>query len=390
MSNDPSAPMPANSGPPRQMVYPPWPPPPPRGAGILGCLFGVSMLFNIVAVVVIFFSCLGAMSPIASVTGEDSVTGVIEKYNSGSRAATDKIAIVHLDGVLMEGMLDFVHKSIDKAAADKNVKAVVFRVNSPGGSMTASDELYRRLVRLRDGDKAKNTAAKPIVVSMASVAASGGYYVAVTGKPLFAERTTMTGSIGVYASFPNVSGLSKDWKISMNLIKQGEIKDSGSPFKEMTPKERQVWQDLVDTAYNQFLAVVETGRPNLKGKMLEPITMTPVQAGPPGKEKAADYQRYRADGGVFTADKALQLGLIDQIGVLEDAIQEAKKQANLGDDYKAIDYEKPKTLWTLINAEGRASNLLDPARLKEGLAPRVWYLTPGYELGGLLSAAEAK
>jgi protease-4 len=215
----------------------------------------------------------------------------------------------------------------------------------------------------------------------------------MAGKPVIAERTTMTGSIGVFASFPNVEELSKKIGFTFETIKQGNIKDSGSPFKKMSAKEEQVWQDLVDTAYNQFVSVVEMGRPNLKGKMLEPITMHPVQAGPPNqdKKKPTDYQRYRADGGVFTADKAREYGLVDQIGYLDEAVKEAKKVAGLGDSYKAVDYERPKgVLGLLVGADARASALLDPARLSKGLWPRLWYLAPGCELTGILAATESE
>src|SRR6185437_1955912 len=101
----------------------------------------------------------------------------------------------------------------------------------------------------------------------------GGYYIAMPGQTLFAERTTMTGSIGVYTSFPNVKKLANDHGVKLITIKQGQIKDSGSPFAEMNEHERQVWQDMVDDAYQRFVEVVEKGRPMLAGgKLLEPVT----------------------------------------------------------------------------------------------------------------------
>src|SRR5262249_50832365 len=182
------------------------------------------------------------------------------------------------------------------------------RINGPGARIPASDELYRWLVALRDGDAKKKTRPKPLVVSMGSIAASGGYYDAMPARTLFAEKTTLTGSIGVFASFPNIKGFTDEHKVYMITIKQGEIKESGSPFKEMTDKERQVWQDLVDHAYDQFLAVVEQGRPDLKKeKLLEAIAIQPVNAGPHKAEAPPPpkYTRYRADGGIYTADVAL-------------------------------------------------------------------------------------
>jgi protease-4 len=229
---------------------------------------------------------------------------------------------------------------------------------------------------------------------MASMAASGGYFVAMPARSIFAEQSTMTGSIGVYAAFPDVAGFVKEHKVGMTLFKQGEIKDSGSPFKEMTPKERQVWQDMIDHSYDTFLNVVVEGRKLTKEDLLAPITVTPVNAGPsrPEKDLAKPYQRYRADGGIWTADKALELKLIDQVGSLDDAIAAARDAADLGKDYKAIRYEKQKSITELLlGAQStRPGSLLEPGRLRAGLTPRVWYLAPGSELAGVLAAAEAE
>jgi protease-4 len=246
-------------------------------------------------------------------------------------------------------------------------------------------------VELRDGDKDKNTNGKPLVVSMGSMAASGGYYAAVPANTIFAERTTMTGSIGVYASFPDLRELGKKCGFGMRTIKQGLIKDSGSPFKEMTPEELQVWQDMVDHAYRQFMLVVEQGRPKLKGKLMDPIQLTPVKAGPVEAGPGKPYQRYLADGGIWTSDKAKELGLIDQIGYLDDAIQAAKGLAGLT-DYKAVKYEKPPLLTELIlgtKTPAAPGALFDPGRLQSAVTPRLWYLAPGCDLAGVLAAVEA-
>src|SRR5262249_16377758 len=152
---------------------------------------------------------------------------------------------------------------------------------SPGGTITASDELLRQLTDLRDGTTVKfkgNTFAKPIVVSMGSVAASGGYYISMAAakdanqpqqKKLFAERTTITGSIGVYASLPNAKGLGDKIGLKMDMIRAGDLKGAGSLLHDMSPAERQPIQDMVESSYRQFIEVVETGRPELKGKMTE-------------------------------------------------------------------------------------------------------------------------
>jgi protease-4 len=304
------------------------------------------------------------------------------------------VAVVHLDGVILEGFLRHVHREIDAAAADKDVKAVVLRINSPGGSVTASEDLHHRLVELRDGSPRKKTKPKPLVVSMGSLAASGGYYVAMPAQSLFAEPTTVTGSIGVFVSLPNVTGFLSEHKVEFITIKQGEIKDSGSPFKEMTPKERQVWQDLVDHSYERFLAVIEQGRPELtKARLLESFEVRPVHAGPHPADAPPPktYARYRADGGVYTADRALELKLIDHLGTLDDAVQAAHDAAQLGEHYQVIEYERPASLREAllgVRSPTLGEGVLDAGRLKNGLAPRLWYLAPGYELSGVLAAAE--
>jgi protease-4 len=380
--------------PPPPNPRPPYPSyPPPRGGSLLGCAFAISFALNLLVAVVVVFGCFGLFSGFG-LRGDVSGGSLPERLDSGSTSSKDKVAIVTLDGIILEGLLGYVHKEIEQAAKDDSVKAVVLRINSPGGSVTASDDLHRRLVKLRDGDPDKKTKPKLLVVSMASLAASGGYYVAMPAKTLYAEPTTMTGSIGVFAAFPNVSGTLHEIKASMIVIKQGEIKDSGSPFKEMSPKERQVWQDLVDHGYDEFVRVVETGRPNLKGKMLETLTIQPRKAGKfpePGQDKP--YERYRADGGLFTSDQAEKFGLVDRVGYLEDAIKAAKEIAGLSDDAKVVRYEKPKSLVTeLIGLQHRPPEglLLEPGRLGAGLTPRLWYLAPGCELAGMFSAMEAK
>jgi protease-4 len=341
--------------------------------------------------------CVGLVTKNAGGLDDDYSSGPVEKHLSGNKSAHDKVAVVTLDGVLMEGMLSSVHKQIEQAARDDAVKAVVFRINSPGGSITSSDDLYQRLVRLRDGDPAKKTKAKPLVASMGSVAASGGYYVAAPAASIFAERSTITGSIGVYASLPTVKKLADTYGFGLNTIKAGEIKDSGSPFRTMSPKEEQVWQDMVNDAYGQFLDVITKGRPALTRKvLLDRYNVTPLCPDPaavgmdPARPK--EYSRYRADGGIFTAPVARELGLIDTIGSLEDAVAAAAVLANLGENYEGIRYLKQKTVADLLlgtRATPPPAGLLDPDHLAAALSPRVWFLAPGYESAGLIAAGRS-
>src|SRR5262245_9619124 len=222
---------------------------------LLALILTVSLAFNL-----IFIVALAGLRYVAS--GSEVDGSLREKVESGPRHAAHKIAVVRVEGIILEGLTGFATKQIEAAAEDPAVKAVVVRINSPGGSITASDDLYRRLCLLRDGDPERQTPAKPLVVSMASLAASGGYYIAMPAKHLVAERTSITGSIGVYAAFPNVSELAQKWGVKMEVIKRGDVKTSGSMFHDMTPQERQLWQDLIDHAYDQFLDVVRKGRGN--------------------------------------------------------------------------------------------------------------------------------
>jgi len=317
-----------------------------------------------------------------------------EHFHSGKDSAKDKIAIVKIDTVLMEGNTGFALKQIDAAAADNKVKAVIVRVNSPGGSITASDDLHHRLIELRDGKNIKQKGgAKTLVVSMGAIAASGGYYISVPAKHIVAETTTITGSIGVYAAFPNIAGLADKYGFGMNVIKAGAVKDSGSMFKKMTPQEKQLWQDMVDSAYGRFIDVVETGRPDLKGKMLETVIKKDIPADdkvPEGVEKKpmVEYTRYRADGGIYTAKEAKEFGLIDQIGYLDDAIQKTASLAGLGSDYKVISYEKQATLSSILfgTKAPQPGGQLTAGKLAAGATPRLWFLAPQSELAGILAA----
>jgi protease-4 len=292
-------------------------------------------------------------------------------------------------------MLGFVERQIEQAAQDSKVKAVVLRINSPGGSITASDDLYQRLVQLRDGDGERDRPSRPMVVSMGSLAASGGYYIAVPGQVLYAERSSITGSIGVFAAFPNLTGLAQKVGVDLEVVARGALKRAGSPFHQMKPEERAMWEDLVEHGYRQFKQVIENNRPALKGKLEEPVVNEMRTATGPKTEATLGqkfhYVRRRADGGIFTADQARTLGLIDKLGYLEDAIKEARDLAQLT-EYQAFTYEKPFNISELLlGSKAVPPNLaLDPSCLAEGALPRLWYLAPQSELAGVLQACSRR
>lgn len=388
-------PWPASSSPPPSGQPPFRPEPPPRRRSPWGCLllflFMISLGFNLILLLAV-----GALSLAREGSNEEGP--LRESYHSGQRSAQDKVAVVHIEGVIMEGMMNYARRQITQASKDPHVKAVVIRINSPGGTITASDDLHKRLLELRDGDPALKTAAKPLVVSMGSVAASGGYYIAAPAQHLVAERTTITGSIGVYASFPNVHDLAKDYGVKMITIKAGEVKDSGSMFHPMTAQERQLWQNMVNHAFDQFQAVVQEGRGKklkygLRDEIKEEARQIPDRdedgdiIKENGKEKMVSYVRRLADGGIYTADKAKAYGLIDQVGYLDDAIAEARKLGGLGADAKVVTYDKPISLLSLLGAEAaEGKSQLNLRKLAGAVGPHVWYLTPQSELSGLLTA----
>jgi protease-4 len=279
----------------------------------------------------------------------------------------------------------------------------VLRIDSPGGTVTASEELYQCAINLRDDNDRRfpGTGQKPVSVSMGGVAASGGYYIAMAGKPVAAERTTITGSIGVFAALPNIAELARDNGIKVHLVKAGDIKGSGSFFHEMTAEERQTWQDMVDNAYDAFLGVVASGRPLSKEKLRDEVVIdkvirkrdekgNPIEAkafGVPLKEKyvTAKYTRKRADGGTFTADQALQFQLIDSVDDLPGVIRKAAAAAGLG-RYRAVIYNRPPGLFDLLMGEQMRSRQAVPElpSLNSALTPRLWYLMPTAD-GAILS-----
>jgi protease-4 len=326
--------------------------------------------------------------------------GINEQFYLGDRGARDKIAVVRVDGVITESGIAFPVRQLRAAAADPRVKAVVLRIDSPGGSVSASEELYQCVVNLRDnnGRRFPGTGPKPVYVSMGALAASGGYYIATAGNPIVAEKVTITGSIGVFAALPNVADWTHQHGIKLELVKAGGIKASGSFFHKLSPEERQTWQDTVDNAYEEFLGVIASGRPGLTPELLrtEIVINRTVpkrdEKGNPeldkdGKPIEVKYTRLRADGGTFTAAQAQQFKLIDGIEDLPAAVRSAANRAGVS-SFRAVVYEKPQTLLeslTGLNVRDRAATL-QPPDLAAHLTPRLWYLAPTADAGLLAPA----
>jgi len=205
----------------------------------------------------------------------------------------DRVAIVEVQGTILSS--ENVVRQLKKFAKQSSVRALVLRVDSPGGSAAASQEIYEEVKRIRNS-------GKPVVASMGSMAASGGYYISVAATKIVANPATVTGSIGVISQFINVADLLKKVGIQETTVKTGKFKDAGSPFRSLTEEEKLYFQELMINVYDQFVDAVASER-NL------PI----------------DTVRKYGDGRLFSGAQAKRIGLVDTLGSLEDAIRLAGK-----------------------------------------------------------------
>ncbi|HVL12034.1 MAG TPA: S49 family peptidase [Gemmata sp.] len=327
---------------------------------------------------------------------ETDPEGIEERFYLGEPGAKDKIAVVRVTGVISGAGIRFPLRQLETAARDPRVKAVVLRIDSPGGTVTASEELYRNVINLRDntGRRFTGTGPKPVSVSMGGVAASGGYYVAVAGHPISAEPTTITGSIGVFVAIPNVAELGEKYGIKMELIKAGNIKAAGSFFHTLAPEERQTWQDTVDAAYDQFLDTIASNRPKLTTKHLRDTVV--IERMVPKRDEKGNaildakaqpvevlYQRRLADGGTLTPKDAKLHGLIDRIEDLPATIRAAAGQHGIT-SFKAVVYEPRKGLverLTGLPIQTGAQSSFNLGQFPAAMTPRLWYLAPSVDLG---------
>jgi protease-4 len=275
-------------------------------------------------------------------------TRLAERYVAGELTGP-KVAVVDVSGAIADESADHAIRQLRQARTDDAVKAVVLRVDSPGGTVTGSDRIWREVQVLKG-------AGKPVVASFGGIAASGGYYVSAPADHIVIEPTTMTGSIGVIFELPQVAELLEKVGVSFETITTGEWKDSGSMFRKMTPEERERWRQMIDHSYQRFVRIVAQGR-NL------PL----------------DATKSLANGKVYTADEALALKLVDQVGYLDDAIIEAQRRAKL-ESAHVVRYARPFSFAdAFAGAAGRAGGLdlgraLAPETLMGLRSPRLLYL----------------
>jgi protease IV len=237
----------------------------------------------------------------------------------GSAIFGPRVAIVEIEGMILE--VDDIVRELRGHRENPQVKAVVIRINSPGGVVGPTQEIHQALMRVRE-------AGKPVVASLGSVAASGGYYAAVAADRIFANPGTLTGSIGVIMQMANVENLFKKVGVDYVVVKAGQFKDVGNFSRPMTPDERRVLQTLLDDVHAQFIDAVATGRKLERGEVLK-----------------------FADGRVFSGVQAKDLNMVDMLGSLEDAVNEAAKLAGLAVPPAVVRPSKRFSIFDLLRSQ---------------------------------------
>ncbi len=238
------------------------------------------------------------------------------KYSERAGKSSEKVGIVDLNFTIISSE-SFV-KQFKEFGEDKSIKSIVLRVNTPGGGVAASQEMYEAVKKVRDS-------GKPVVISIGSLGASGGYYTACGGNVIVSDPGSLVGSIGVIISLTNFKELAEKLGVTENIIKSGELKDAGNPLRELNEKDREYFQSIVDDSYDQFLDVVSTER------KIE-------------KEKLREY----ANGRVFTGRQAKEIGLVDSLGTFEDAIMMAARMAGIEGEPTIVRRKEKVTFFQMI------------------------------------------
>jgi protease-4 len=269
-----------------------------------------------------------------------------ERFDSGSATATEKIAILKIEATIMPPFTERLIRQIDHVADDKNVKGVLLVIDSPGGLVTDSHQIYHRLQKLQK--------VKPVYVQMKRMAASGGYYIAMGAGPegkIYAEPTTWTGSIGVILPRYDMHKLADQYGVASVPLKTGPFKDSLNPFRVMTDEEHQLWAGIIDQSFQKFITVIDDNRTALD----------------------RDGVKALATGQIYTADDAIANKLIDEIGFQEDSLEALKEKVGLKNP-RVVSYETPSTLMDLLLGSAKAQQASDPWKaFVESTVPRAMY-----------------
>ena len=324
---------------------------------VIGGLVALGLIALVIGVVVIALA-VGAGGGLGGPPAAQAVYE--EEYVSGE--GSDTVAVIPVEGTIAsadssiggiqptttpEGLSD----ALDQAADDESVRAIVIEVNSPGGGVTASALMHESIMEFKE-----NT-GKPVVVSMADTAASGGYYIATAADEILANETTLTGSLGVVIPLLNFSEAADNYGVTQKYITSGEFKAMGSSWKDLTPEEREIFQSIVDEDYEEFVEVIVEGR-----------------------DLPEDRVRELADGRVYSGEQAKENGLVDRFGDLEDAARVSRDLAKI-DEATVVRYIQEPTfsetlLAHLAPPEPEASRIIEEAGLNLEAKPYYLYL-PG-------------
>lgn len=253
-------------------------------------------------------------------------------YDAAFTDGEDKVGVIEVTGVIAEAS-DTIHW-LKEFREEESIKAIVIRIDSPGGVVGPSQEIYREV--------RKTNKVKKVIASMGAIAASGGYYIAAGADGIVANPGTITGSIGVIVGYTNFKALLDKIGLVPVVIKSGEFKDIGSPSRDMTAEERRVLQNFVDQTHQQFIVAIAEGR------NMDPAKVTEL-----------------ADGRIYTGQEAKRLGLIDRLGNLEDAIEWAGRQGGIKGKVEAV-YPPPEKLsWFKHLMTSSINTLIDRLTTRE-------------------------
>ncbi|MEQ9411674.1 MAG: signal peptide peptidase SppA [Fuerstiella sp.] len=310
-------------------------PPALKAAGrrILVTVLTLSILMNLMFV-------MRSAADASGATGQ-----VSETHHSGTRSADAKLAVINFSGTIMPPFTERWLKQIERATEDPDVKGVLLAVDSPGGLVADSHQIYHELQKLRE--------KKPIYVAMKRLAASGGYYLSMgigTQGRIFVEPTTWTGSIGVIIPRYNASELASRIGVAVEPLATGPMKDSLNPFRELSDQEREVWDLVLQDSFDRFVGVIVDNRAGL------------------------DEQQVRAlaTGQIYTASQAITNGLADEVGFEEDALEALATAAGVT-DYEVVEYSSPPTLMDLLLSGKAESSDSVLAQLMDATVPRAMY-----------------
>jgi len=268
---------------------------------------------------------------------------LVSLYIAREGPGAGKIGLINIEGVIVDSKEAL--EQLDRYQKDRTIKALVIRINSPGGGVAPAQEIFEEL------QKTKSQHRKPIVASMGSLAASGGYYIACASDRIFANPGSITGSIGVIVQLANISRLLEKVGVKSVTIKSGEHKDMGSMTKDLSPQDQKIFQDVLDDVHDQFIDVVA------KSRRMD-------------KEKVREI----SDGRIFTGRQAVSLGLIDELGNLSDAVNCAAQMAGIKGKPRIV--EERKRLFSLLDLLGGSKIFSFPVSASDGAWPtfRVQYL----------------